>query len=171
MSSQAKATVAALSLRLVPRRLRIVDVALFYGKRSGGIRAYLDAKAAYAARTGAFEHHLVAPGPAAPPARSTQRRHEQRSFRLAASNGYRIPLGSSGLTTTLRTLAPDLVLLHDPYWTPRLACRAAHECGAAVVAVHDSSPALHAAGLPGPERLLRRALRRWYRHPYLDVTP
>ena len=50
-----------------PGRLRIADVALFYGERSGGIRTYLEAKARFAARTGAFEHHLVVPGrPASP---------------------------------------------------------------------------------------------------------
>jgi alpha-1,6-mannosyltransferase len=150
--------------------LRIADVALFYGERSGGIRTYLEAKAAYAARTGAFEHHLLIPGP---PARGDEtadaHRHEQPSLRLAASNGYRIPLGSAGLQATLRSLAPDAVLLHDPYWTPRLASRAAHESGAAVIAVHHSSVALHAAGLPGPERIYKRALRRWYRRAYLDV--
>lgn len=35
------------------RALRIADVTMFYGERSGGIRTYLEAKAAYAARTGA----------------------------------------------------------------------------------------------------------------------
>ncbi|MBV8954559.1 MAG: hypothetical protein JO179_10500, partial [Solirubrobacterales bacterium] len=83
------------ALRLLPRRLRIVDVALFYGERSGGIRTYLEAKAAYAAHTGAFEHHLVVPGRPALLAGSCEHRHEQRSLRLAASNGYRIPLGGS----------------------------------------------------------------------------
>ena len=46
------------------RPLRIVDVTMFYGERSGGIRTYLEAKAAFAARTGRFEHHLVIPGKA-----------------------------------------------------------------------------------------------------------
>ena len=153
-----------------PRRLRIADVALFYGERSDGIRTYLEAKVEFAARTGAFEHHLVVPGPLAGPASPAEAyRHEQPSLRLAASNGYRLPLGSAGLQTTLRELAPDVVLLHDPYWTPRLASRAAHEIGAAVIAVHHSSAALHAAGLPGPQGVYRRALRRWYRRAYLEV--
>ncbi len=183
------------------QRLRIADVALFYGERSGGIRTYLEAKAAFAARTGAFEHHLVIPGRPAhatanptahPPATATPsanptvpptatatppatdrhhdpHRHEQPSLRLAASNGYRIPLGGAGLQATLRELAPDIVLLHDPYWTPRLASRAAHQTGAAVIAVHHSSAALHAAGLPGPQGVYKRALRRWYRRAYVDV--
>lgn len=135
---------------------RIADVTLFYGERSGGIRTYLEAKAAFAARTGAFEHHLVVP-------------QELRSLRVVASNGYRVPLGSSGLCAALRELRPDAVLLHDPYWTPRLATRVAHELGAAVIAVHHSSAALHAAGLPGPEGVYTKALQRWYRRAYRDV--
>jgi alpha-1,6-mannosyltransferase len=152
------------------RPLRIADVTLFYGERSGGIRTYLDAKADFAKRTGAFEHHLVVPGRATgqdwPEA---AQRHEQRSLRVAASNGYRVPLGGGGLQATLRALEPNVVLLHDPYWTPRLTSRAAHEVGATVIAVHHSSAALHAAGLPGPHRVYTRALRRWYRRAYCEV--
>src|ERR1700744_4859817 len=130
------------------RPLRIADVTMFYGERSGGIRTYLEAKAAYAAHTGRFEHHLVIPGKAT--TSDGMGRHEHRSLRVAASNGYRVPLGGSQLQATLHELAPDVVLLHDPFWTPRAASRAAHECGAAVIAVHHSSASLAAAGLPGP---------------------
>jgi alpha-1,6-mannosyltransferase len=135
---------------------RIADVTLFYGERSGGIRTYLEAKAAFAARTGAFEHHLVVP-------------QEVRSLRVVSSNGYHVPIGSSGLCAALRDLRPDAVLLHDPYWTPRLATRVAHDVGAAVIAVHHSSVALHAAGLPGPDGVYTKALQRWYRRAYRDV--
>jgi alpha-1,6-mannosyltransferase len=165
----------------VSRRLRVADVALFYGERSGGIRTYLEAKAEFAARTRAFEHHLVVPGrieghgrPTADPIPddgpvASAHRHEQPSLRLAASNGYRLPLGGGSLHATLRALRPDVVLLHDPYWTPRLASRAAHEMGATVIAVHHSSAALHAAGLPGPHGVYTKALRRWYRRAYTEV--
>jgi len=146
--------------------LRVADVAIFYGERSGGIRTYLEAKAAFAARTCALEHHLVVPGREG---NGDANRHEQRSLRLAASNGYRLPLGGSGLHATLRTLRPEVILLHDPYWTPRHASRIAHELGAAVVAVHHSSAALHAAGLPGPQGVYAHALRRWYRRAYGEV--
>jgi alpha-1,6-mannosyltransferase len=152
-----------------PRPLRVADVTLFYGERSGGIRTYLEAKADFARRTGRLDHHLVVPGRLGGTDPADAHRHAQRSLRLAASNGYRIPLGASGMVATLRAIAPDVVLLHDPYWTPRLASRAAHELGAAVIAVHHSSVALHAAGLPGPQEVYRRALRRWYRRAYSDV--
>jgi alpha-1,6-mannosyltransferase len=144
----------------------VADVAIFYGERSGGIRTYLEAKAAFAARTGALEHHLVVPGREGT---GNPHRHEQRSLRLAASNGYRVPLGGSGLHATLRMLRPEVVLLHDPFWTPRAACAVAHEVGAVVVAVHHSSAALHAAGLPGPHGVYAHALRRWYRRAYTEV--
>ena len=51
--------------RLRARRrapLRVADVALFYGERSGGIRTYLDAKAEHAVRTGEIDHHVLVPG-------------------------------------------------------------------------------------------------------------
>jgi alpha-1,6-mannosyltransferase len=149
------------------RPLRVVDVTMFYGERSGGIRTYLEAKAAFAARTGRFEHHLLIPGKTT--ADDGGGRHEHRSVRLAASNGYRLPLGGGALHATLHALAPDVVLLHDPFWTPRGTSRAAHECGATVIAVHHASASLQAAGLPGPDVVYASALRRWYRRAYLDV--
>jgi glycosyltransferase involved in cell wall biosynthesis len=63
--------------------MRVADVALFYGGRSGGIRTYLDEKATYAAGTGAFEHHLIVPGRQR---RSEGRRHELPSVSVAGSN-------------------------------------------------------------------------------------
>jgi alpha-1,6-mannosyltransferase len=150
-----------------PVSLRVADVTMFYGERSGGIRTYLEAKAAFAARTGRFEHHLVIPGRAT--AVDGGCRHLHRSLRLAASNGYRLPLGAAGLLSTLDAIRPHVVLLHDPFWTPRQATRAAHDLGAAVVAVHHASASLQAAGLPGPDAVYAHALRRWYRRAYLDV--
>ena len=146
--------------------LRVADVAIFYGERGGGIRTYLEAKAAFAVRTRTLEHHLVVPGREG---NGDAHRHEQRSLRLAASNGYRLPLGAAGLHATLRTIRPEIVMLHDPYWTPRHVSRIAHELGAAVVAVHHSSASLHAAGLPGPHGVYAHALRRWYRRAYVEV--
>jgi alpha-1,6-mannosyltransferase len=147
-------------------RLVVCDVALFYGARSGGIRTYLDEKARYAAATGAFEHHVVVPGRRE---RHEGGRHELRSLRLAASNGYRIPLGARALKETLRDLHPDLVILHDPFWRPLGVTREAHRLGARVVAVHHASAALNAAGIPGPDALYLPLLRRMYHHAYEEV--
>jgi alpha-1,6-mannosyltransferase len=154
-------------LEALPRPpLRVVDVALFYGERSGGIRTYLDAKAAWAQATGLIEHHVIVPGRAE---RHEDGRHELPSLRLAATNGYRLPVGARALRATLRDLRPDVVALHDPFWRPLRVTRTAHDVGARVVAVHHGSTALDAAGLPGPDALWHPALRAWMHHAYGDA--
>jgi alpha-1,6-mannosyltransferase len=156
-STAAPAPRTASPLRLVPRpRLRVVDVALFYGERSGGIRTYLDAKQTWMARSQACVHHVVTP-------------YDVPSFRVGTPNGYRLPVGVEALKARLRELEPDVVLLHDPFWAPLGVTRAAHELGARVVAVHHGSVDLDAAGLPLPGRLTRPALRAWFRHAYRDA--
>jgi alpha-1,6-mannosyltransferase len=148
-------------LRVVPERpLRIADVALFYGERSGGIRTYLDAKVAHAARTGAFEHHVLVPGPRE---RHDGGRHELPSLRVVAANGYRLPLGAGALKATLRDLRPDVVLLHDPFWWPVDVAACARGLGAHTVAVHHGTSELEAAALPGPSRVYAPLLRAWLR--------
>jgi len=151
---------------LVRPPLRVVDVALFYGERSGGIRTYIDAKAAWAQASGLIEHHVVVPGPAE---RHDGGRHELPSLRLAATNGYRMPIGARALRATLRDLRPHVVVLHDPFWRPLRVTRTAHELGARVVAVHHGSIALDAAGLPGPDKVWHPALRAWMHHAYADA--
>jgi alpha-1,6-mannosyltransferase len=148
---------------LAGRPLRVADVALFYGERSGGIRTYLREKAAFAERTEALDHHVVVPGRIE---RHDGGWHELRALRVAASNGYRIPLGVGSLKATLRTIEPDVVLLHDPFWAPLGVAETAHELGARVIAVHHGSGELNAAGVPGPQRLYLPAFRAWIRHAY-----
>lgn len=147
-------------------RFVVCDVALFYAERSGGIRTYLNEKARFASETGAFEHHLLIPGKLE---RHEGGRHELRSLQLAASNGYRLPLSARALKETLRAVKPNVVILHDPFWRPLSVTREARSLGATVVAVHHASPALHAAGIPGPDALYIPALRRVYQHAYEHV--
>lgn len=152
------------TLRLVsPPRLRVADVSLFYGERSGGIRTYLDGKAAWALQTGAIDHHLVIPGPRE---RHVAGVHELPSLRVVAANGYRVPLGAAALKDTLARIEPDIVLLHDPFWAPLGVAAAAHAAGARVVAVHHGSGELDAAGLPGPSRVYLPIIRAWLRRAY-----
>jgi alpha-1,6-mannosyltransferase len=146
--------------------LRVADVALFYGERSGGIRTYLDAKAAWAKASGLIEHHVVVPGRSE---RHDDGRHELPSLRLAATNGYRLPIGARALKATLRELRPDVVVLHDPFWRPLRVTETAHDLGAKVVAVHHGSIALDAAGLPGPDRVWHPILRSWMHRAYRDA--
>ncbi|HEX4670711.1 MAG TPA: glycosyltransferase, partial [Solirubrobacteraceae bacterium] len=96
---------------------------MFYAERSGGIRTYLDEKVRFARQTNLFEHHLVVPGKRE---RHDGGRHELRSLTLAASNGYRIPLGAGAVMETLRAIRPRVVILHDPFWRPLKVTREAH---------------------------------------------
>jgi alpha-1,6-mannosyltransferase len=144
----------------------VADVAMFYGERSGGIRTYLNEKARFAASGRVFEHHVIVPGRRE---RHEGGRHEVRSLRLAASNGYRLPLGVGALKDTLRSLRPDFVLLHDPFWGPHGVTEVAHRLRARVIAVHHASPALNAAAVPGPDGLYVPLLRRVYRRAYATV--
>jgi alpha-1,6-mannosyltransferase len=151
--------------------LRVADVALFYGERSGCIRTYLDAKAAYARESGTFEHHLVVPGRHERHAvdGGAAWRHELPSLRVAAANGYRVPLGAGALKATLRLVRPDVVLLHDPFWRPHEVTQTARALGATVVMVHHGSAALDAGAWPGPALLYERAFRSWLRRAYAPV--
>jgi glycosyltransferase involved in cell wall biosynthesis len=147
------------------RPLRVADVAIWYGERGGGITTYLDAKAAYADSTGAFEHHLVTPGE-----RDERRgnRHQVRA-RMTTANGYRIPLRTSSLSHALRGAEPDVVLVHDRFWSLVAAGPVAADLRSPVVAVHHASAALEAAALPGPGGAYGKLFRHWERRAYERV--
>ncbi|MGI9096916.1 MAG: glycosyltransferase [Solirubrobacteraceae bacterium] len=157
-------------LRLVARPLRVVDVALFYGERSGGIRTYLDAKARFAATAATIEHHVIVPGTArATTARAGATVHTIRSVTVNRANGYRLPLGGDALAATLRGLHPDVVLLHDSFWRPRQVCRLVQQGGGVAVMVHHGSAELDAHAWPGPAALYARGFRAWLQHAYVDA--
>jgi len=154
---------AAPAARSLAAPLRVADVALWYGRRSGGIRTYLDAKARYAEQSGSFEHHLILTGPSE---RSVGTRHELRGLTAAASNGYRIPLSTGPLAALLRRIEPDVILCHDPFWALPAAIDVREELGAKVVAVNHATSAQEAAELPGPSGLYRLGFERWRRRGY-----
>ncbi|HVF78241.1 MAG TPA: glycosyltransferase [Solirubrobacteraceae bacterium] len=155
------------ALEALPRPpVRVVDVALSRGERSGAIRTYIDAKAAWAKATGLIEHHVIVPGLAE---RHEDGRHQLPASRLPATKGHRLPVGAPALLAALRDLRPDVVILHDPLWRPLRVMQTAQDLGARVVAVHHGSTAVGAAGLPGPDALWRPILRTWMRHAYREA--
>ncbi len=147
-------------------QLVVADVAVFFGERSGGIRTYLHEKERVARATGLFEHHVVVPGERE---HHEGGRHVVPGLQLVSSSGYRIPYGAGSLRQALRRIEPDLIVLHDPFWRPACVAEEAHRLGARVVAAHHASPALNAAGVPGPQRLYERLFRRIYHHAYGHV--
>ena len=116
-------------------RLVVCDVALFYAERSGGIRTYLNEKARFAADDGRVRASPRDAGQARVPPGG---RHELRSLQLAASNGYRVPLGGRAVTGDAES---DQAGRRDP---PRPVLAAAQR---------------HARGPPARRRGRRRAPR------------
>lgn len=145
--------------------MRIADVAIWYGERAGGISTYLDAKVDYARASATFEHHLVVPGE-----HDARRgnRHEIKA-RMTTANGYRIPLRTSSLSHALREARPDVVLVHDRFWSLIAAGPVAADMRSPVVAVHHASAALEAAALPGPGGAYGKLFRHWERRAYERV--
>jgi alpha-1,6-mannosyltransferase len=148
-----------------PRPLRVADVAIWYGERGGGITTYLDAKMRFANSTDTFEHHLVVPG------ERDERRgnHHRVRARMTTANGYRIPLRTSSLSHALRDAEPDVVLVHDRFWSLVAAGPVAADLRSPVVAVHHASAALEAAALPGPGGAYGKLFRHWERRAYERV--
>jgi glycosyltransferase involved in cell wall biosynthesis len=142
--------------------LRVADVAIWYGERGGGITTYLDAKTQFARTTDAFEHHLVTPGERD---ERDGNRHRVRA-RMTTANGYRIPLRTSSLSHALRDAEPDVVLVHDRFWSLVAAGPVAADMRTCVVAVHHASAALEAAALPGPGGAYGKLFRHWERRAY-----
>ena len=142
-------------LRLVTARpLRVVDVALFYGERSGGIRTYLDAKAAYARA----DRRVRAPPRRARAARDVAGHTcALPSVRVATANGYRWPLG----TRPARRPPARARARRRAAARPVLgAARACSRVGVPVVMVHHGSLDLDAAALPGPQPAVPARARR-----------
>ena len=151
-------------LRLVTSRpLRVADVALFYGERSGGIRTYLDAKVEHAVRTGAFEHHLIVPG-----VRAGRREH-------AAGAVHELPAvrvgGVQRLPLAARLASPDHAAATSS--RPTCCCCTTRSGRRAPVQARVPSSwsttarvALDAAALRGPQKLYAAGFGAWLRRAY-----
>ena len=130
---------------------------------------------------GAFDHHLVVPGRAA--AGTDSHRHEQPSLQLAASNGYRIPLGErrtagdATRTQAGRGPAPRPVLDASPGQPRRARDRRRGDRGPSFL---GGAACRRAARPPGrlqarapalvPARLSRGRCRHVGRRPCLDAS-
>lgn len=145
------------------RPLRVVDVCAFYGEKAGGIRTYIDAKAAWAETEPGIEHTVVIPGLAE---RSKPGWVELPSVRAVATNGYRVPLGWGGLRAALAELQPDVVIAHDPFWAARGLPQVARELGARSVAIHHGAVGHDARSIPGPFKFWSGVLRREFARVY-----
>ena len=150
----ASSALAAAPYRRAAPPLCVADVAMWYGEHSGGIRTYLDEKA-----------HFAAQYPE--PDRAPRVRAEQRPLRARAHlERLPHPARRQRPLPRLRACEPDVVLMHDPFWTPHDVAELTRSIGAKLVFVHHSSAAMQSAALKGPRRLYLRGFRSWMHHAY-----
>jgi hypothetical protein len=148
--------------RLTPRprrRLTVVDVALRDIEHRRGTREYIDAKHGFARESGAYEHHAVLPGPSERHGGGVHRLPVRRWASLGGRDAPRL----RDLEQTLRTIRPDLVLLHGSAERQPVA-RLSEQVGAQLVDVGGDGDApslplrrgLHPAFHPGRDAARRR---------------
>ncbi|MCX6391334.1 MAG: glycosyltransferase [Actinobacteria bacterium] len=133
--------------------MRVVDVTQWYAPRSGGIRTYLHAKAAYAAET-RRAHALIVPGTATKISRVERSPIiEVPGLPTAQETGYRLIPHPRPILRALERLEPSVLVVHDATAFPRSLCRWARTRGIPVVMLVHSELEAGAAGIPTPLRL------------------
>jgi alpha-1,6-mannosyltransferase len=122
----------------------LVDTTMFYAPRSGGVKRYLLAKRAWAARARPeLRHTLVVPG-----ARSADDGRglvTVGSVKIPFGSGYRWPTSVRKWTDALVRLRPDLIEAGDPFGPGLSAIEAGQRLGAPVVGFAHGDPSAQAA--------------------------
>lgn len=128
--------------------MRVVDVTQWHSASSGGIRTYLNAKAAWTAEEG-LEHAAIVTGPTsgrgqlgASPLVTVRGRTPTRGW------GYHLAVRPGPLLAALAELAPDVVILHDTNSFPHAVARWARARRVPLVILVHSDLAIAAEGLP-----------------------
>lgn len=145
--------------------MRVVDVTQWYAPRSGGIRTYLRAKAAWAARHGREHDAVVTAGRPGLEVVAGSRFAAVRGRTPSERWGYRVAARPAAVIRALDRLEPAVVVIHDALAFPRAIARWAAGRRVAVVMVCHSDLALGALaaprGLRAPATMaLRLAQRR-----------
>jgi alpha-1,6-mannosyltransferase len=155
----------------INRKLRFVDVTMFYTAESGGVRTYLSAKEQWLARQTSIEHIVVAPD---------RIDHEYSagfigvpSVPVPYAKGYRMPLSCRIAAHKIERLQPDLIEVGDPYQFAWAALRVKDRTGVPLVAFcHSDLPRLIAQRFgPAAQRIANRYMRSLYRQFDLVLAP
>lgn len=100
-------------------RLRVLDVTKWYGETSGGVRTYLDAKAAYVRQRPDLAHTLVIPGSTdAVHSCDGTRMYRLRGPRIPTQQQYRFLLAPRSLRRIIRHERPDVIELGSQLFVP-----------------------------------------------------
>ncbi len=132
----------------------------WYAPRSGGIRTYLHAKAAYA-QAHRFAHAIVVPGASS----GVGRVHGSPLVELAGmptgqTTGYRLIPHPAPITRVLDRLAPSVLVIHDATAFPRTLVRWARARSIPVALMVHSELQTATPAAPAPVRLPTQHLLR-----------
>ncbi|MGZ3236017.1 MAG: glycosyltransferase [Burkholderiaceae bacterium] len=113
--------------------MHLIDLTIFYAPKSGGVKTYLEAKAAWVAKETHIRHTIIAP-----------RWHDDASFigvpgvPIPFTNGHRMPLSIKTSACTLQDLHPDCIEVEDPYQFAWAALQVRRQTKIPVVAYYHS---------------------------------
>ncbi|MDH4132237.1 MAG: glycosyltransferase [Gemmatimonadota bacterium] len=142
-----------------PGTLTVLDITKYFSAKSGGIRTYLLAKAAYVQQRPTLRQVLVVPG-------AEDALSEAGGVRCYRLRGPRIPFDPSYrfllATRTTRRLVeherPDLIEVGSPWFVPWVVRRANRRLAAPTVwFYHTHFPAIIGSGRPGAPAWRRQA--------------
>lgn len=128
--------------------MRVVDITQWHSASSGGIRTYLNAKAAWATEQG-LEHAAIVTGPTSSRGRIGDSPLVTVRGRTPSQQwGYHLALRPGPMLAALAGLAPDVVVLHDTNSFPHAVARWARPRSVPVVILVHSDLTIAAEGLP-----------------------
>lgn len=131
--------------RLPPRQrggraFGVLDVTEWYGETSGGIRTYLDEKAAYISAREELRHVVVVPGECdAIDERPGVRRYRLQGPRIPRHRPYRFMLATRSLAAIVQHERPDVIEVGSPFLVPWIIAPASRRMGVPVVCFHHTN--------------------------------
>lgn len=138
---------------------------MFWGKASGGVRRYIEAKRAHVRRQDGWHHSLLVPGRLANCRQDGPLTTCSRAAPpLIGGHGYRFPLRTGPWVEALCALRPDVIETGDPYRLPWAALQARDRLGVPAVGFfHSDLQRLMALRFGG---WTTAPVRRYMRHLY-----
>jgi alpha-1,6-mannosyltransferase len=148
--------------------VHLIDLTIFYAPKSGGVKTYLEAKAAWVEKETRIRHTIIAP-----------KWHDDESFigvpgvPIPFTNGHRIPLSIKTSARTLQNLHPDCIEVEDPYHFAWAALQVRRQADIPVVAYyHSDLPRLIRQRLGAvAERVATQYVKHLYRQFDLVLAP
>ncbi|MBY0490757.1 MAG: glycosyltransferase [Gemmatimonadaceae bacterium] len=133
-------------LRALPPRIRgeaalgVLDVTEWYGETSGGIRTYLDEKAAYVSARDELRHVVVVPGERdAVDDEPGVRRYRLRGPRIPRHRPYRFMLATRSLAHIVRHERPDVIEVGSPFVVPWIIAPVSRRMDVPIVCFHHTN--------------------------------